>query len=270
MKSRGIIYWLKRVVITVVLMYVGFCSYLYLVQESIVFRPKKLQQDYKFQFDQKFEELVIKTQDNTDLSGLLFKADSAKGLVFYLHGNTGAIDSWGEIAKIYTKMHYNFFVLDYRGYGKSGGEISSEEQLYSDVQTAYNRIKGMYNEKDIMIFGYSIGTGPAAMLAANNNPKGLVLNAPYFKLTDIMFQKIPFVPTFLLKYEFPTANFIRETKVPITIFHGDRDDVIYYGSSLKLKQFLKRGDKLITLQGAGHVGMNYNREYQKQLKHILE
>jgi len=47
----------------------------------------------------------------------------------------------------------------------------------------------------------------------------------------------------------------------VVIFHGDRDEVIYYGSSLKLKKELKSGDTLITLKGQGHNGITDNPEY---------
>jgi predicted esterase len=58
--------------------------------------------------------------------------------------------------------------------------------------------------------------------------------------------------------------------VPVVLFHGDKDEVIYYGSSVKLKEVLKSSDTLITLRGQGHNGMTGNREYIAELKKILE
>jgi len=76
-------------------------------------------------------------------------------------------------------------------------------------------------------------------------------------------------PPFLLKYKFRTDEFIKECKMPIVIFHGDRDEVIYYGSSLKLKQLLKVTDTLITLMGQGHNGIAENLDYKSELQRIL-
>jgi hypothetical protein len=56
----------------------------------------------------------------------------------------------------------------------------------------------------------------------------------------------------------------------VTIFHGDQDEVIYTGSSFKLKKLFKTEDKLIILSGQKHNGMNDNRIYQAELKKILE
>ena len=70
--------------------YISLCGALFYFQENLIFFPKKLDKNYQFNFDQKFEEINIRTKDNVVLNGLLFKADSSKGLIFYLHGNGGS------------------------------------------------------------------------------------------------------------------------------------------------------------------------------------
>ena len=245
------------------------CILLYFVQEKLIFFPEKLAVTYKFKFDQDFEELYFKTTDNTVLNGILFKADSSRGLIFYLHGNAGSLAAWGQIAKTYTDLQYDLFMLDYRGYGKSEGRISNEKQFYEDVQLVYDSLKNRYNEKDIVILGYSIGTGAAAKLASANHPWLLILQAPYFSLTDMMNQHFRFIPSFILKYKFETNTFLSACKMPVVIFHGDRDEVIYYGSSLKLKKLFKPTDSLITLNGQGHNGMSDNPTYLAELQKKL-
>jgi len=73
-----------------------------------------------------------------------------------------------------------FLLLDYRGYGKSEGTINGQEQIFRDVQTVYDSLKHSYQENKIIVLGYSIGSGPAAKLASTNNPKLLILQAPYY------------------------------------------------------------------------------------------
>ena len=75
------------------------CLVLYFFQEKLIFFPDKLDKNYKFSFNQPFEEVNIKTKGGNVLNGLLFKSDKAKGLIFYLHGNAGSLNSWGEVAK---------------------------------------------------------------------------------------------------------------------------------------------------------------------------
>ncbi len=254
----------------VLILYILICALMYFFQEKMIFAPSKLNADYKFSFKEQFQELNIKTKDNKTLSGLLFKADSCQGLIFYLHGNGGALDTWGDISKVYTDLHYDLFMLDYRGYGKSSGEISGQEQIFSDIQIAYDSLRFRYDEKKIIILGYSIGTGLATKLASINHPKKLILQAPYYSLVDIMQNNYAIIPTFLLKYKFETNKYIKECKMPIVIFHGDADEAIPYSSSLKLKKLLKQGDKLITLKGQGHNGMSDNSDYLRELKLVLK
>lgn len=256
--------------LTVILaIYTLVCALLYFFQERLIFFPQELSKEYSFQFDQPFEERSIKTNDGKILSGLLFKADRSDGLIFYLHGNAGSLSSWGHVARAYTDLNYDVFMLDYRGYGKSESEINSQRQLYEDVQTAYDEIKKEYSEDNIIVLGYSIGTGPASRLASENNPELLILQAPYFSLTDLMRHTYSVIPTFILKYKFETNEHLKDCNMPVIIFHGDRDEVIYYGSSLKLKEEFKNKVTLITLKGQGHNGMTDNKDYRNELKQIL-
>jgi hypothetical protein len=73
----------------VALLYIVLCGSLYFFQEKLIFLHQKLGKNYKFEFDQKFEEFNIKLTDGKLMNGLLFKADISNGLIFYLHGNTG-------------------------------------------------------------------------------------------------------------------------------------------------------------------------------------
>lgn len=245
------------------------CGLLFIFQEKLIFFPQKLDKSYQFSFDQDFKEINIKTNDQKILNGLLFKSDSTKGLIFYLHGNAGSLSTWGEVAKTYTDIHYDVFMPDYRGYGKSEGSISSQGQVFEDAQIAYDEMLKEYQENKIIVLGYSIGTGIAAKLASANKPKLLILQAPYYSLTDMMRHFYPIIPTFILKYKFETDKYIKDCKMPIVIFHGDQDEVVYYGSSLKLEKLFKKQDTLITLIEQGHNGMTDNPDYKSELTKIL-
>jgi uncharacterized protein len=252
------------------IIYITTCGLLYFFQEKLIFFPEKLDKNFEFTFNREFEEINVKTKDNTILNGLLFKADNSNGLIFYLHGNAGSVRTWGEVAKTYTDLNYDVYMLDYRGYGKSEGKITNEELLYQDMQTVYDELKSKYDESKIIVLGYSIGTGLAAKIASVNNPKLLILQAPYYSLTDLMKHTFPIIPTFILKYKFETNKFLTDCKMPVIIFHGNKDEVIYYNSSVKLKGLMKKSDSLITLNGQRHNGMTDNIEYRKSLQEILK
>lgn len=259
-----------KVVNYILIVFLFGCGLMFIMQEKLIFFPKILGSNFTFNFDYPFEEITIPVDMEINLHGLLFKADSSKGLIFYLHGNAGTLDSWGWSYQTYINLNYSFFILDYRGYGNSNGDIESEAQLFNDVQTAYDQIKNRYNENEIIVIGYSMGTGPAAKIASENSPRMLILQAPYYSLIDMKDQIYPFLPDFMVKYKFETYKYLDNIKAPVYLFHGDQDEVIYHGSSVKLQKHLKPTDKFITLKDQPHNGMNDSPQYQHELKKILQ
>jgi alpha-beta hydrolase superfamily lysophospholipase len=258
-----------RIITLFLILYIIVCGVLYFFQEKIIFFPETLDTNYTFLFQQDFKEINIVTEDNVSLHGILFSAKDSKWLIFYLHGNAWSLKSWWNVAQSYTQLGYDVFILDYRWYGKSSGSITKEQQLFQDAQTAYNEMMKSYNQEEIIIIWYSVGTGIAAKTAGENNPKMLILQAPYYSMSDMMRQSYPFVPNFLLKYKLQTYLFIQKITAPIVIFHGEQDEIIHYDSSLKLKNLLKEWDRFISLENQWHNGMTYNLDYIKEIKWIL-
>jgi alpha-beta hydrolase superfamily lysophospholipase len=253
-----------------VVIYVVIVSYVYFNQVEMVFLGSKLPKGYKFDYQQKFEELNIKSFDGANLNGLLFKAENSKGLVFYLHGNAGTLETWGKIAKVYTNLGYDIFILDYRSFGKSEGEIENEEQLNKDISIAYKTVTKRYPENKVIIAGYSIGSGLAAILASENNPKALILQSPYYSFTELSSTKVPFFPDFMKKFSLETYEYLPKVKAPIYIFHGMTDQLIPYKNSVRLKELLKDKVHFYPLKNQEHSFMNENSDFQNQLKIILE
>ncbi|MPQ46651.1 alpha/beta fold hydrolase [Marinifilum sp. N1E240] len=258
-----------RTIKTFCILIVAILAIFYFVQEKLIFFPQKFNKNYQHTSEINFEEIQIKTEDFKTLHGLLFKSKESKGLIFYLHGNAGSIYRSELVAKTYTDLNYDVFMLDYRGFGKSDGSIQNQAQIFSDAQLAYNLIKERYSETKISIMGFSIGSGIATYLASTNKPNLLILQAPYLSLTDMMKRRYPYLPTFLLKYKFRTDRFIKNCSMPIVIFHSTDDLVIPYESSILLREIIKPTDRLITLKRAGHNGINNNSKFKTEIKNIL-
>lgn len=252
------------------ILYLIYITLIYFNQAQMIFVASKLPTKYKFDFNQTFEELSITSFDGKKLNGVLFKTKKPKGLIFYLHGNAGSIDSWGQNAEIYTNLGYDIFFLDYRGFGKSEGEIENQEQLFKDLNCVYDSLTSKYDKKKIVIIGYSIGTGLATYLAVTKNPKLLILQAPFYNFLEFSSGRVPYFPDFLKKFQFETDKYIVNIKAPIYIFHGNQDQVISYNNSVRLQKLLKPKDVFFTLQNEDHIGINDNFDFQEKIKIILE
>ncbi|QEC76393.1 alpha/beta hydrolase [Mucilaginibacter ginsenosidivorax] len=249
--------------------YLAICCFFYFSQDNLIFQGTGYPAGYQYNFSSAYKEYNIKTADGNTLNGVLFITPKSKGLVFYLHGNGGTIDSWHTVAGNYNNVGYDVFMPDYPGYGKSTGHIKSQQQLLDAVKMAYQHAKTLYPENQIVILGYSIGTGPAAWLASQNHPQKLILLAPYYSLADEAKTLYPFLPSFILKYPLQTYEYLQHTSSPIVIFHGDADELINLSSSRRLQKHFKPGDKLIILKGQHHNGLDDNTDYQAWLKKML-
>lgn len=260
---------LLRIFIILSILYGLFCGGFYLLQEKLIFYPEKLDKNYSFHFKQNVEELNIKMHDGLLLNSLLFKADSTKGVIIFLHGNAGALDTWGQLAPFYTGQNYDILFFDYRGFGKSDGKIENQSQLFRDVQTVYDTIKAKYSEDRITIIGYSIGTGLATYLASKNNPQKLILIAPYYSLTNVVKSICPVLPKFIIKYKLETYKYISDCSMPVTIFHGNEDQVIDYENSVMLSNLLRTKDNFILIDNVGHNDVLENEVYKRNVREVL-
>lgn len=243
---------------------------MFFAQEQLIFFPEKLPDTYKFNYPWETEERFFPTEENISIHALHFKADSAKGLIFYLHGNAGSLSTWGGVAGDFLPLGYDVLVIDYRGYGKSSGKISSEDMLHHDADFIYGQLASEYGEENIIIYGRSIGTGIASKLAAARQPKLLILETPHYNFKDLVNKIYPFVPaSLLLKYHFRNDTYIQQVTCPVHLIHGTADQVIPYNSSVRLAA-LEGGIRLHTIDGGGHNDLSEFPEFQKILASVLQ
>jgi len=243
---------------------------LYFFQEKLIFKPTTLPQDFTFSFSHPFEELFLKAEDGATINAIHFKTENPKGVILYFHGNAGDLSRWGKITEFFVEKDYDVFVMDYRTYGKSKG-LLSEHALYSDAQMCYDYILKRYQETDIIIYGRSLGTGMATYLASNNNPKQLILETPFYSLTDIAKERFSLFPIKkLLKYDFPSYKYIENISCPISIFHGTDDNVIPYASGIKLFNSMNQeAKKFFTIENGEHNNLVEFDSYHIQIQKIL-
>ncbi len=243
---------------------------LYFLQDFLMFKPEKLPKDFQFHYDnQEIEEYNVETRDGATINGLRFKTRNPKGIVFYLKGNSKSIKGWGKFAVDFTRHGYEVLMVDYRGFGKSTGR-RTQKAIKRDMQVIYNKIKENVSEKHIILYGRSLGSGFATKLASMNNPRMLILDAPYYSLSKVAKKFIPFMPlSLLIKFPMPTYKWLKYVKCPIHIIHGTDDKLIPYKTSVKLSKIKASSTRLYTVIGGGHKNLNTFESYHTMLNEII-
>lgn len=261
-----------QIVLFVIFSYLFALVLFYFNQERFFFNPKHLAKDYVFQFKEPFEEINIEVEENLFLNAILFKAEASKGVVMYFHGNAGAIHEWGKRAHLFLENNYDVLFVDYRNYGKSDGSYQNSDALFKDAQKVYNYTKTKYQENKIIVLGFSLGSGIASYVASKNRPKMLILNAPYYSWKTLIAEEIaPPIPKFLISYNIPSYQFVKDVKCPIHICYGTRDFLIHPETNAKKLQLIN--PQQITMHpiiDAGHNDLHITKAYYDLLKVILQ
>ncbi len=241
-------------------------------QESLIFYPEILPPDYPFAFSEPFEEVTVPVEAAT-LNALLFKAPNPKGVVLYFHGNAGSLRTWGDVSRDFTSRGYDILIPDYRGFGKSTGNISNEKQLLGDGLAVYRMLTKTWPENRIIVYGRSIGTGIATFVARSGKPRMLILESPFLSLVDLASHHYPFLPRLLiamfLKYPQRTDRWIGEVACPVYLFHGTKDDIIPFDHSARLEALIRSPHRLIRIEGGGHNNLSDYGAFDRELDQIL-
>jgi uncharacterized protein len=259
-----------RLVATLAFAYAALCAALYMLQERLIFQPEPLPRDFRFSFAGKFDEHFIPV-NAAQLSALWFHAPrAAKGTVFYLHGNAASLRSWGDVAASFTARGYDVFILDYRGYGKSSGTVTSEAQLHDDVERVYQYLLAQAAVPPIYIYGRSLGTGLATRLANRHTPAALLLEAPFVNFASLARHHYPWLPTgWLLRYALSNDEQLAQVSVPVYFFHGDADTTIPPASSHTLATLVRGSKRVFIIAGGGHNDLRHGKAYNSALDQVL-
>ncbi|MEJ6000909.1 alpha/beta hydrolase [Paucibacter soli] len=249
------------------LAYGAVLAWLYWRQEQLLFQPVPLAAGHRFELGGDVQDLRLNVPGAT-LSALHLRLPRPKGLVFFLHGNAGNLQTWFVNADFYRRAGYDLFMLDYRGFGKSSGRIESEAQLRADVRAAWDAVAPHYRGLKHVIYGRSLGTGLAAGLAAEVGPELTVLVSPYASMSALMREHFPWVPRGLLRYPLDTGADVARLRTPLLLVHGEQDSLIapQHSEALLRQQGQAR---LVLVPGAAHNDMQRFEQYQQTLREAL-
>jgi pimeloyl-ACP methyl ester carboxylesterase len=258
--------WIKRLSLLAVAGYLLLLLGLYFYQERLLFHPSPLAADYDFG---EGREEVLTAADGTPLHLLTFPRPDSEKAVLYLHGNRGSNRRSLYQTRELREMDASVYLMDYRGYGKSGGELEREADFLDDAQLAYDSLVRRHGEENLIIVGYSLGTGPASYLAARNDPAHTVLVAPYSSLTDMKNRWFWFVPDFILRFPLDNVERLRQSDDAVTILHGVEDELIPYAMAEELRAVDPERIELIPLEQTGHRRAILHPAFGRTLRRLL-
>ena len=240
---------------------------LIVIQEKLIFFPEKLESNYAFNI-QNASEFYF-TFESLSIHSLLFSEPHSQELVLYFHGNAGSLKNWALVGEeLRDKLKLNVWILDYPGFGKSEGSISSERQLLALAEQFYLEAKAKFPLSKLIIYGRSIGTGPASWLAAKYKAP-LILETPYSSFSKLASQHAPWFPSLLRRYSFKTSEWLNSFQEPLLLLHGTRDEVIPHSHSIELSEKIP-GSYYVEIEGATHNNLSEAQIYWNALTEFID
>jgi fermentation-respiration switch protein FrsA (DUF1100 family) len=213
------------------------------------------------------EEAEIYTPDGLALQGWFFKAEHAGApTILFMHGTSyNASDMWltpergAAFNDFLTGIGANFFVFDYRGYGRNAG-TPTEEGTYTDAASALGWLflRNDVDPSSVFFYGFSLGTGIATELAMREPSAGLILRAPFTSIRAMALDRFNWLRWALLFAPWlPLTNYDTLSKVsrldrPLLVLHGDSDKTVPEYMGQRIFEAAPEPKMYVQLSNSGH------------------
>ena len=209
-----------------------------------------------------YEDVQLRSADNVVLNGWWVPARDARGAVLILHGNAGNISHRIGYLTLFNRLHYATLLIDYRGYGKSGGS-PSEEGTYRDAEAAWLHLveTRKVNARDIVIVGESLGGAVATWLAAKYAPRALIIASAFTSVPDLGAQIYPWLPVRLLaRIRYDNLDRIAKIAAPVLVAHSRDDEIVPFAHGEALFAAAREPKQFLAMRGGHNDALLFARD----------
>jgi hypothetical protein len=214
-------------------------------------------------------EVSLQAADGAALKAWHWPGTNPATLLF-LHGNAGHRGHRLAWIRGYHELGWSVFIVDYRGYGGSGG-APTQEGLILDAEAAAAWLADR-GERDVVYVGESIGCGVAVHLAARRPPAAMVLHSGARSLVDVGRHAYPILPIgWIMKDTFDCAESLKNVSCPVLCVHGDHDRIIPMKFGRMLYDAASGPKEWYVVEGAGHNDLPWvgGRAYYEKVHTFL-
>lgn len=243
---------LKWILIIALICYGGLLALLYLTQRAMQYFPERLRTAPAAAGLPQAQEIELDTPDGERVIAWHLPPRGDKPVILYFHGNGDYLAGFFARFRDLIADGIGIVAPAYRGYAGSSG-APSEQGLLRDAAAAYQFASARYSPDRIVAWGFSLGTGVAVALAAEQPVGKLILEAPFSSTADIAASLFWYMPMRLLMRDpFPSDERIAQVKVPLLIMHGTDDHVIPIRFGERLFSLANEPKRFVRFAGGGH------------------
>jgi fermentation-respiration switch protein FrsA (DUF1100 family) len=249
-------------VAAVVLFLLGGRLMLESLERQLIYFPTRVREDAPtphVQGASAVEEVWLETPDGVRVHGIYAGAEYAFADLLFFHGNAGDLYDRLDNVSVLVRMGMNVLIMDYRGYGKSGGK-PSEQVLYEDGLLAYRYLKEErgVDPARLVIFGRSLGGAVAIELGTQQPAAALIAESSFTSAQDLAKLHYSFLPGMLLgsmTHKFDSISKVPQLRSPILFIHGDSDTIVPVRMGRSLYDAAAEPKEWYEIRGADHNDM---------------
>jgi pimeloyl-ACP methyl ester carboxylesterase len=250
---------MKIILISIVFLYLIITAGFYFLQDKFIFFPQKIPDGSRSSIKYQNSEITLYV-DGVALHGWLLNKEE-KQLIIYYGGNAEEVSC--SIDDFEGLKNYSILLMNYRGYGKSGGS-PSEKQLFSDALEIFDSITNMLDiqPENRVLFGRSLGSGIALYVASMRKVSSVILVTPFDSIRNIIRDKIPIIPVdILLKHPFHSLSYAKDVTCPSLVIIAQNDRVIKNKYSINLVKNMGGDCEHFFIENAEHNDVHTYPEY---------
>ena len=227
--------YMLTLVTTVILCYLLVVIFVFFYQRNLLYHP--FENNYSSdEANFEYEEVFVPTSEGKKLKAWFHKKDlREKKTLLFFHGNAGDLKNRIYKLNLIKDFDINFLIVAYRGF--SGNEGSpSEKGLYQDARDTLTWLNSQgIKDKQIIIYGESLGTGVSVEVAQNKNFAGIILESPFTSMVEAGKHYYFYLPvSLLLKDRYETIKKLKNIKIPILVMHGENDKIVPFHMGKKI------------------------------------
>ncbi len=247
-----------RIIVGLGLAYTLLLLVAWLFQDRLAFpAPRARLPDPKRVGVENGERVDLVSADGTKLVGWYVGAVEGGGspspALLWFYGNGENIATIWPIVREFQPPGTAVLVLDYPGYGGSGGR-ATEGGLYAAADAAYAALTSRpdVDRERIYVYGRSLGSAAATYTAAHHPVAGLILESPFTNAAAMAKYHYRLLPRFLLRLSLDNVTNIRRVRCPILVFHGDADRLVPTAMGMAVAAAAAGPVEVVLIHGAGH------------------
>ena len=259
----------------------GGCAYLDVKQREWIFRPQRELHSTPADVGLRYDELWLTVPgagpEGERVHGWWIPAaDAAAPAMLYLHGARWSLsNNLNRIGRLH-RMGFAVLAIDYRGFGRSDGDLPSETQAYADAQAAWERLRTLVPDAQRrFLYGHSLGGAVAIELAARNDDVGgLIVESSFTSIRDMVdaLGYTTFSVDGLITQRFDSLAKVPAINAPILFVHGTADRFVPPAMTEKLYAAARGPKRLLLVENGNHsntLGIGYER-YLSAVRELLD